>query len=518
MTIRKRIIFIFLILSIFLILLLVTMFAYIEIRNSQENYKQLSRQTANGLAFMPALVDAINSGDHIELQGIIDRVRLQAENPVVTVVARDGTYIIHPDSSKIGIHGERDRFAQTLLFGSYVTDNAEGTTGSAIMTIAPVYEEYRGGERIAGAVTVEYLREDINATIVARLFRLLFVASLGIAICIGGALFLARSIQEDTLGVEPSVIARMFREREAMLNAVREGIVVIDQNEAISMINPSAKSLLNPSTNERTLVKVLGLQQTLHTGEVSYDEERVHQGKVFITNRIPLFKDEQVVGAICSFRDKTDIKQLQETVAQMKGYADGLRAQTHEFQNKMYVLMGLLQLEQYEEALKVIQDETAENKQTIPKLRTIEDPGAQAILLGKMAKAAEKKVSLMIDEASRLRKTNISITDMAIILGNLLDNAIDAVFESEQKEVIVMITDIGNEIVIDVQDTGTGIVQDERNQLFMKGFSSKGDDRGYGLAHVYETVKKYGGEIEISLPTDGGTVFSLYLPKWKGEA
>ncbi|WP_152657958.1 sensor histidine kinase [Oceanobacillus sp. CFH 90083] len=518
MTIRKRIVFIFLTLSTFLILLFIAAFAYFEVRNAQDTYKQLSRQTANGLAFMPALEEAISTRDDAELQAIIDRVRLQAENPVVTVVTREGEYIIHPDENRIGLMEEADQFAQTLLYGSYVTESGEGALGPAIMTIAPVYKEADeyGGERIIGAVTVEYLEESINAIIVSKLTRLFIVASIGVVLCIGGALLLARSIQEDTLGIEPAVIAEMFREREAMLNAVKEGIIVIDDKQAISMINPSAKSLLSLSTDLQQPVRILGLPETLHTGKASYDEEKVYQGKTFITNRIPLYENKQIVGAICSFRDKTDIKQLQETVMQMEGYADSLRAQTHEFKNKMYVLMGLLQLEQYEEALKLIQEETADKRQAFPMLNNIKDPGAQAILLGKMAKAAEKKITLAIEEASHLDKTEISTTDMAVMLGNLLDNAIDAVLDSKQKQITVMITDIGSEIVIDIEDTGMGIPKEQMEQIFARGYSSKGENRGYGLFHVYETVRKYRGEMEVTSPNEGGTVFSLYLPKRGG--
>ncbi|WP_080873876.1 ATP-binding protein [Oceanobacillus timonensis] len=515
MTIRKRIVFIFLILSTFLIFLFISVFAYFEIRNAQDTYKQLSRQTANGLAFMPALEEAIIDGNQEELQGIIDRVRLQAENPVVTVVTREGEYIVHPNEREIGVMEETDQFAQTLLYGSYVTENREGTLGPAIMTIAPIYEEVdiNGGERVIGAVTVEYLEESIRATIITKLTRLSVVAFIGIALCIGGALFLARSIQEDTLGIEPAVIADMFREREAMLNAVKEGIIVIDDNQSISMINPSAKTLLNASSDMQESIKKLGLPETIHSGKASYDEEKTYHGKTFITNRIPLYENKQIVGAICSFRDKTDIKQLQETVTQMEGYADSLRAQKHEFKNKMYVLMGLIQLEQYEEAVKIIQEETTDKRQAFPMFENVKDPGAQAILLGKMAKAAEKKIELVIDEASHLDKTKISATDMAIMLGNLLDNAIDAVIDSKQKRITVMITDVGNEIVMDIEDTGSGITKEQTEQIFTRGYSSKGEYRGYGLFHVYETVKKYRGEMEITSPADGGTVFSLYFPK-----
>lgn len=517
MTIRKRIMFIFLISSMFLILILMAAFSYIEVKNSQERFEQLSRQTVNGLSFMPALTKAIKSNDYSEIQGIIDRVRLHAENPIVTVVDRDGIFIIHPDETKIGTAGEKSHFTQSLLFGSYITKEAEGAEGPSVMTTAPIYEKIYGGEQVVGAITVEYLNEDINATIIKKIFRLILVAIIGIIVCIGSALFLARSIQSDTLGFEPATIAGLFREREAMLDAVKEGIVVIDKSQNISMINPSAKKLVQTKDEQRELVKALGLLETFRKGESSYDKEQLYDGSVLITNRRPLYHGQEIVGAICSFRDKTDIKQLQETILQIQGYSDGLRAQAHEYKNKLYVLMGLLQIEHYDEALQFIEEETLEEKQAIPMLQMIEDPGVHAILLGKMAKAAEKKVTLVVGEGSRLGRTSITVSDMAIMLGNLLDNAIDAVLHAKQKKIEVMITDIGSEIVIDVQDTGMGLNPETVKEIFQTGFSSKGEQRGYGLSHVYETAKKYDGMVEVSMLKVGGTVFSLYLPKTKGE-
>src|SRR5699024_8950888 len=133
---------------------------------------------------------AMNEENYSELQGIIERVRLQAENPFVTIVDRDGIYLIHPHADKVGTKTESN-LNQVLLFGSYVFEEAEGIDGPAIMTTAPIYEEIHGGERVIGAVTVEYLKEDIHSTIVERLLGLLPGSLIGIAVLLGGALFLA---------------------------------------------------------------------------------------------------------------------------------------------------------------------------------------------------------------------------------------------------------------------------------------------------------------------------------------
>lgn len=208
-------------------------------------------------------------------------------------------------------------------------------------------------------------------------------------------------------------------------------------------------------------------------------------------------------------------------LSEVRRYSEDLRAQTHEFTNKLYVLSGLLQLQHYDEAIELIQKESSLhlNKNRLV-LEQIKDKTVQAILLGKISKASEKKVDFAIDENTSLDTVpeHIDMTKLITILGNLIDNAIEAVEGNQVKEVIFFATDIGEDIIFDITDNGVGIEKESMARLFDTGFSTKqAFDRGYGLASVKDSVDELGGVIEVYNKTDGGAVFSVFIPKRLSE-
>lgn len=512
MSIKNRIISIFLVASITLTTLLIAAFIYIEIDNTYDRYEQLSRQTAEGFSHMPDLNNAINENDIDEIEGIIDRVRLSTEDPDVTIVNNDEVYVYHYNEEYIGKPAESIDFSPVLLFGANITDNASGEQRSEIRTVSPIFEEINDGERILGAVMVSYLSTDIIASILDKVLRLSLVAIIGIVISVLGALWLQRSIQSDTLGYEPVTIARMFKERDAIIRTVREGIIMVDKNTEITFSNPSADNVLRES-DDREIIKLFEFSKVLETGNPYYDKEVMLSENTYIINCLPIYDEADIVAAICSFRDKTDIKQLQDSLKQITGYSDELRAQSHEFKNKIHVLYGLLKVEKYDEAINFIDEEKIKDESTIPALTNIKDSGTHAILLGKIAKGKEKGVDINIDSNSQLDRTDISVSDMATMLGNLIDNAIEAVSERKEKQINILITDVGNDIIIDVEDNGKGMSYKEAKNILTSGFSLKSENRGFGLSNVNLTVKKYNGFITFNSEKDIGSVFSIYIPK-----
>jgi CitB family two-component system sensor histidine kinase CitS len=237
---------------------------------------------------------------------------------------------------------------------------------------------------------------------------------------------------------------------------------------------------------------------------------------MFIFNLIPIFENEYVVGVVSSFRDKTELTKLIDTISEVREYSEGLRAQTHEYANKLYLLSGLLQLERYQDAFEFIQKESTSHQYRNRILfNQIHDANVQAILLGKLGKASEKKIILEIDADSYVDPlpSHIEVTDIITIIGNLIDNAFDAVVQQKEKRVSFSITSLGKDIIIEVTDSGKGISEDVVDSLFSLGYSSKGLNRGYGLFNVKRTVEYLGGTIEVSNEKHGGAIFTVYLPK-----
>ncbi|GLC90217.1 sensor histidine kinase [Lysinibacillus piscis] len=208
------------------------------------------------------------------------------------------------------------------------------------------------------------------------------------------------------------------------------------------------------------------------------------------------------------------------TIDEMRLYSDELRAQTHEFMNKLYVLSGLLQLNRHDAALDFIQKEvdTITVHQHIV-FRQIKDDFIQAVLLGKTAKASERKIAFSIEPESTLSAVppTIDVHLLLTVISNLIDNAFDAVKESEEPSVTFLITDASPTLIIEVADNGHGVDENRVQLLFEKGWSKKGEHRGYGLFNVKEAVDSFGGMIEVLPNEPNGTIFTIYIPK-KGEA
>ncbi|KQL58787.1 hypothetical protein AN965_02140 [Alkalicoccobacillus plakortidis] len=514
MTIRTRVLLVFSILVAILISLFTLVHAYFESVNLNQEYKQLSRQTANALSFMPALANALHENDVSEVQGIIDRVRLQANNPIVFVLDHNGKDMLSGKEDET-----RHSLQATLVFGSYRTERTIVHGEEVIQTTAPIYDQLGDAEQLIGAVRVSYPLESIHEVLYERLWRNALVGLAGLVLSLLCAGIISSSIQRDTFGHEPALIATLYKEREALLQSLNEGICAVNEHGDVTLFNPAAAFILSADEANKDVLHKLGLFESLHKGQSLFDDMRNISGKSLVVNCHPIYENKKRVGAICSFRDFTEMKQVKETMAQMQAQSDGLRAQTHEFRNKLYVLMGLLQLGKQEEALSFIVNETSvQRTQTIPLFQKITDVGVQALLLAKMARAAEKHVHLSIEESSELHTIErIPIADLSTIIGNVLDNAIEAVVHTEKKDVLFFASDAGDEWVIDIYDSGKGFKENQKHFL-QPGVSTKGEGRGFGLSNVQQALKKWNGVMEIDgLPHVGGTVVSIYIPKTEGD-
>ncbi|MBD1380521.1 ATP-binding protein [Metabacillus arenae] len=501
--------------------LLTGIIAYLEVVSTKDRTKQLALQTATAVSLMPSVQKAVQSGEPSStIQPLTEQIGYQVSATNIIVSDSDNKYIAHVDSEQIGKRGKIESNYKALVFGGYSTSESEGSFGPSIVAKAPVYWNFGEYKQVVGVVTVEYLMKEINESIINKLVKIGLFSFLALIIGISGGILLAKSIRKDTLGLEPYQISALFRERHAMLLAIREGILAIDSEGKITMMNNSARRLLNLSEGDihRLVENVLpstGMLRVLETGDPEMDREETLNGKSVIVNRTPIIENDQIVGVISSFRDKTELKSLIETLSEVRKHSEDLRAQTHEFTNKLYVILGLLQLDQTDEAIKFIQEEAALHKtQNKILFEQIEDPKIQAILLAKLGKASEKKINFQIDENSSLNRlpNHISLSQLITIAGNLIDNAFDAVKNQPVKKVTFFITDIGNDVVLEVSDTGAGMPDHFLGHIFDKGISSKGKDRGYGLANVKESVEQLNGLIELSRENNL-TTFTIYLPK-----
>ncbi|WP_394218308.1 ATP-binding protein [Halobacillus trueperi] len=522
-SLRTKIMVLVLSLLVLVIGLLAGVFAYMEKRDVEDQMGQLALQVASTVSFMPSIKKAFDTENPSEvIQPIALSVQEESGAEFVVIGNKNSIRYAHPDEWKIGrrmVGGDNER---ALKNGEYYISKAEGTLGPSLRGKAPIIGE--NGD-IIGIVSVGFLLEDVRSIVWNKLENVFGVAVLVLVVGAVGSLLLARSIRKDTLGLEPYEITSFYQTREAILSSIKEGIISIDAAGRVTMINQSAIDLLNLSEGaEGHLISEVfpntQMLKVLETGDATRDEEMILMDKVVIVNRTPIMHEGQVAGVVSSFRDKTEVRNMVQTLSEVKRHSESLRSQTHEHANKMYVILGLLQLGKQEEAMEMIEEDFhMSQKHQALIFDRIQDETVQAILTGKMSMASEQRLDFTIQEDSELRHVppHITRTELVTMLGNLIDNAFEAVSGQKEKRVEFFVTDVGHDIVFEVSDNGPGIPEDVYSSLFVRGFSTKeGDYRGYGLHNVREIVEQLSGTMEVDHSDEGGAVFSIFLPKHTG--
>ncbi|MBM7610628.1 CitB family two-component system sensor histidine kinase CitS [Lysinibacillus composti] len=510
-------------LILFIVFLLASIFAYMQYTDAKAQVKQLALQSALTISLMPELKESIK-GNELETrfrpiaEQVIDQVN--AEN----IIIENWEEIIysHTNPGQVGKENFDHTNKHALIFGGSNNFEVERERGGVLIGKVPIIEDNGEYTHVVGTVSVEFLKKDIYQNIYSRIKTILIASLIVLILGIIGGIFLSKSIRKDTMGLEPHEISSLYKERSAILLSVKEGIIAFDRNGLLTLINHSAKSMLNLSREDfigqhiQFVLSNIKIDDVLQKGKSIHNAEVVISDKVFIFNFIPIIESEDVVGVVSSFRDKTELKKLIDTISEVREYSEGLRAQTHEYANKLYLLSGLIQLERYQDAFEFIQKEsTIHQHQNRILFNQIHDINVQAILLGKLGKASEKKITLEIDANSYVDPlpSHIEVTDIITIIGNLIDNAFDAIALQQEKKVSFSITGIGNDIIIEVTDNGKGIPEDLLDSLFSIGYSSKGKNRGYGLFNVKHIVESLNGMIEVNNGENGGAIFTIYLPK-----
>jgi len=475
------------------------------------------------LSKTPIVIDSLKNREiNIGLQPYVMRLLESTKDIDIIVVAdMEGIRLAHPVEARIGYRVVGGDDNDVIEFGKSYASYATGTLGHQVRSFTPVHDET--GKQI-GYVIAGVLTTTIETT-ENQIVRTLYLSALvGLILGSAGAFFLARNIKKIIFGLEPDEIAKIYLEKESILETIHEGIIAIDENKKITLINSSALAMLGIKQNQnigRGIEEVVPnsrLPYVLESGEPEHDREQILNGAVIISNRIAIRNGTQIVGALATFRDKTNIIKLAEELTGAKQLVEGLRANTHEFMNKLHVILGLIELDEFEEAKKyIVNVDYLQNQIVHLIMNRIKEPKMAALLIGKLSRARELGVKMMIDESTYLEKMNDEINSNRIltVMGNMIENALDAVNEKkeEPKEICVKIDDFNHKLVMTVTDTGVGIDEENIERIFQRGFSTKEGNRGIGLALVKETLDNIGGSIKVSSNGSEGTRFTVEIPK-----
>jgi sensor histidine kinase regulating citrate/malate metabolism len=466
--------------------------------------------------------EGLKNKNSTQIQLYAESVRKATGARFVVVGDHEGRRYSHPVPERIGklmVGGDNPR---ALERGEAYVSKAVGTLGPSMRGKVPIFAN---SGKVIGVVSVGYLQETVESVTEGYLQRvLLWVFGLFLLGGIGTWL-IARNVKQSIFGLEPVEIARLFRERNAILDSIREGVVAINDKGQVTMLDHEAAKILKIppesgiGTSIESILPQTRMLEVLKSGEEQFDQEMIIGGIEVIVNRVPIWQNGRVAGVVSSFRRKDEIDRMAQELTQIQEYSEVLRTQTHEYSNKLHTLAGLIQLGSHQEALDLIGRETSGYQELLGTLaETVPEPLLSAIILGKYNRAQELRINFQLDPESRMIDIpkKINREKIVTILGNLLENALEAAQEntSGKRMVQLSMTDFGNDLIFEVEDSGSGIEDESVDLSLQHGFTTKsGTGRGIGLSLVHENLKYLGGHLTVVRSSLGGMRFTIYIPK-----
>ena len=495
----------------------------INIHFETEKRDQNLQNVAEAIARSPML-NTKGSTDIAAVSEYLDTLKETLEDiDVISIVNNDGIRLYHSNHSLVGTRydGNIPEFANRSA--GYYTVDENGPSGSQRRAYAAIYDE--GGEPV-GFVMAIMLMKNIKVETFQMLFIFLMITVVAILIELIIAGELSGKVKKSLMGYEPDVFTAMYKMRDNILETLEEGILAVDENGVIQFANDSAVRMLCDDTKTTIVgqnIETLGDEILSHTVKKGDKEFNVSLAKAdIILDRVPVKEDEHVIGAIAVLHNRAEYTKLMEDLSGTRYLVDSMRANNHDFTNKLHVILGLIQMEMYNEASSYIQNITMVQRENISKvMNAVNEPAIAALLIGKIARASELNVSFVLREGCYYSSADMNLpSEMLItVIGNLLDNAFDAMNENgdyqAQKELMFGIYSKPGAVLITVDDTGSGISKEDIAHIFENGYSTKGEGRGTGLYQVKSMVENFGGKITVETQEGVGSSFSVSFAKEK---
>jgi two-component system CitB family sensor kinase len=524
--------------SYVLVILVLTMllglglYAQVTRRILTEHTERLALGVAQSVADDSEVRAQMAAGDRTgAVQRLAESTRQATGAAYIVVIDSDGVRHSHPNISLVGLRIEEPVVA---LDGRYHTGIDPGSLGRSANGKAPLRAP---DGRLIGEVSVGFLERDVSRKLWDEIPVLLLYTGAALGVGVLASLVLARRLKRMTFGLELHDLTALLQEREAMLHGIREGVVAFDPRGRLRMANDEARRLLGlrrAGLDEEIdeLLPPGRLRDLLSGAAEGTDQIVLTDEHLLVVNRMPIRVDARDVGAVVTLRDRTELEGLVRELDSASGLTDALRAQQHEFSNRLHVLSVLVGMGDHEEAMEYLSEISASSLAQAEDLRSrIGPPALAALLLGKITIAAERGIELRLTEESRLDGPGPAPESLLTIVGNLVDNAMDAVAQVPAPRVITVHLgyddregddregddregDDGEAMTISISDNGPGVPADAVSEVFRDGYTTKapraGLQRGLGLALVHRLVSRAGGRIGVG--TGPGATFEVVLP------
>jgi two-component system CitB family sensor kinase len=471
---------------------------------------------AETVAHSPNVAQALRTTNPTALlQPYAESIRLATDTDFVVVMAPDSTRYTHPEPDRIG-----EKFVGTVgpaLAGDVVTETFVGTLGESVRAVVPIRDT---DNEIVGLVPVGITTKEINRKLLRQAPAVAIATAAALALAAAGAWLLSRRLRRQTHGLGPAEMTRMYEYYDAVLHSVREGLVVVDRDRRVALVNDEGRRLLGlpgDGVTDRP-VGELDLPPTvaelLSSGRPADDEPVLAGDRVLVANQQVTRFNGRPLGTVLTLRDHTELRSLTGELDSVRGLTEALRSQAHEAANRLHTVLTLVELGRTDEAVRLATEELAVAQElTDQVVGAVTEPALAALLLGKSAQASERGVDLVIDRESRLDPGPLPVRDLLTVVGNLVDNALEAVAGTDPpRRVTVYARNTGDEVVVRVTDNGPGLDPDQVADAFRRGWSTKRAGRGLGLSLVGQVVDRYGGSHTVTAAPEGGAVFTVRLP------
>ncbi len=488
----------------------------------EREYQHRALAIAQTFAAMPPVRRGLvrhDAADRRLIQSLATQVRAETGATYIVVIDRHGVRYSHPDPHLVG---RRISEPVVALDGRNHLGVDYGTLGPSASARSPLRAP---DGTVIGEVSTGIQERRVSDQLIHELPGALLYFAIALGIGVIASVTLARRLKRSTFGLELDEIAALVQEREAMLHGIRDGVITLDRDDRVTLVNDEAARLLRlGDVNGQRIDSLVGpgrLRDLLSAADGGADEVVLSDDHVLVVNRMTVSRDGRELGAVITLRDRTELEGLMRELDGVDALTDALRAQQHQFSNRMHTVAGLIELGDRDGAVRYAIDVSDASGGLAEVIRErIERPELAAMLLAKTTIAAERNVVLELTADSRLADSGADTAALLTIVGNLIDNAIDAAALAPPPAwVSVRLAAEGDSIVIEVGDSGPGVPPALHQTVFDDGFTTKPDHgerhRGLGLALVHRLVRRQGGRVWIEAGEPA--VFRVVLPVRRSE-